>query len=483
MEPVTPISYDRAAVSVGIVHLGVGNFHRSHQANYVDQLLRLGDGKIWGITGVGVLPMDAGMRDALRSQDLEYTLIERRPDGTSSAARIGAIVEYLFAPDELDVVLDRLTNSSTRIVSLTITEGGYPVNDVTGEFDPRHPAIVADAAHGSRPTTAFGLMAEGLRRRADLGIEPFAVLSCDNVQGNGDVTRRCLVAFAAMSDSTLSDWIAEKVSFPNSMVDRITPATTAADRAWVSEEFGVDDAWPVLTEPFSQWVIEDRFPQGRPPLELVGVQFVTDVHPYELVKLRLLNASHQALAYFGILSGLTYVDQAANEPQIRSLIDRYMNDEATPTLSPVPGVDLDDYKSTLHERFGNRYIRDTLARVATDGSDRIPKFVVPVARALRDQGRPAPLAAAIIAGWARYLERALAEPGLPFSDRQDTAIGEAVARQQSDPVGFLRNADWFGRLADDSSFGHDFAFAYRALCDRPSCSAALTAVLSVPVET
>jgi mannitol 2-dehydrogenase len=468
---------------VGIVHLGVGNFHRSHQAMYVDRLLRLGEATDWGISGVGVLPGDVRMRDALCSQDLEYTLIERRADGESSATRIGSIVEYLFAPDEIDAVIDRLANPTTRIVSLTITEGGYPINDVTGEFDGTDPAIVADAQPGATPSTSFGIIAMALRRRAAAGQGPFAVVSCDNVEGNGAVARRSLVDFAALSDPRLSAWIAEHVPFPNSMVDRITPATTAADRRWVADEFDIDDAWPVLAEPFSQWVIEDDFPAGRPPLELVGVQFVNDVRPYELMKLRLLNACHQAIAYFGILDGQAFVDEAARDSQITDLINRYMNDEATPTLRPVPGVDLDSYKATLHERFRNRYIRDTLARLATDGSDRIPKFVVPVVRELRAQGRRAPMSAAIIAGWARYAELALEDSGLPFSDRQRTAIAEAVARQRADPAGFLRNSSWFGELADDDVFSRDFGVAYRALREGAGAGAAMEALLGSPAPT
>jgi mannitol 2-dehydrogenase len=483
MRTATPVSYDRGAVSVGIVHLGVGNFHRSHEAMYVDRLLRLGEARDWGISGVGVLPADANMRDALRSQDLEYTLIERMPDGESSATRIGAIVEYLFAPDEIDAVVDRLTDPATRIVSLTITEGGYPINDVTGQFDGTGPAVVADAQPGATPRTSFGIIATALRRRAAAGRGPFVVVSCDNIEGNGEVARRSLVEFAAMSDAGLSNWIAENVRFPNSMVDRITPATTSADRRWVADEFGVDDAWPVLAEPFSQWVIEDDFPTGRPPLELVGVQFVNDVRPYELMKLRLLNASHQAIAYFGILNGLTFVDEAARDPQIADLVNRYMNDEATPTLSPVPGVDLDSYKATLHERFRNRYIRDTLARVATDGSDRIAKFVVPVVRELRRQGRRAPVSAAIVAGWAWYSNLALEESGLPFSDRQRTVVAEAVVRQRADPTGFLRNSNWFGDLADDEVFSHDFGVAYSTLQERPRADAVLHALLESPAET
>lgn len=463
----TTITYDRSQVSVGIVHFGVGNFHRSHEAMYIDRLLRLGEATDWGICGVGVLPIDAGMRDALRSQGCEYTLVERHPDGAVDVTRIGSIVEYLYAPDDLDRVLERLADPASRIVSLTITEGGYNISDATGEFDITTAAIVADAQAGARPSTVFGIIVAGLRLRRERGVDPFTVVSCDNVEGNGTVARNSFMAFAAMIDPELSAWIGEHVRFPNSMVDRITPVTTDDDRRWVKDQFGVDDAWPVVAESFVQWVLEDDFPLGRPPLELAGVQLVQDVRPYELMKLRLLNASHQAMAYFGLLKGLVYVNDAAVDPQLVELMTRYMDDEATPTLAPVPGVDLAAYKRELIERFANPYVRDTLARLATDGSDRIPKFLVPVANELRADGEPAPLSAAIVASWARYAEVAFADPAMAFSDRQRGSMAAAAARQQVDPVGYLRNADWFGTLADDAQFGAAFGEVYRALRERP----------------
>jgi mannitol 2-dehydrogenase len=479
MQPVTPVTYDRRAIIPGIVHIGVGNFHRAHEAFYVDRLLRMGIAATWGISGIGIMPADARMRDALRSQDLEYTLIERHPSGIDHATRIGAIVEYLYAPDELDRVLERLAAPSTRIVSLTVTEGGYNISDATGEFDAGAPAVVADARPGAKPSTVFGIVTAGLRRRRDRGVPPFAVLSCDNVQANGAVARNSFVAFATMADPELAAWMRDNVAFPNAMVDRITPVTTDADRRWVRERFGIDDAWPVVTESFAQWIVEDDFPNGRPRLDQVGVQLVDDVRPYELMKLRLLNASHQAMAYFGLMKGEVYVEGAASDPQLIELMTRYMNEEATPTLEPVPGVDLDAYKLELLERFANPHVGDTLARLATDGSDRIPKFVVPVARERRAAGEDAPLSAAIIASWARYA--ALVTTGgadLPFADRQRERIEHAVARQRTDLSGFLRDPDWFGDLADDARFAADFARAYSLMTDGPDISAALRLTLS-----
>ena len=477
MEAYSPIAYARDGISVGIVHFGVGNFHRSHQAMYVDRLLRLGKAREWGICGVGVLPIDAEMRDALRSQDCEYTLVERHPNGDSPATRIGSIVDYLYAPDELDRVLERLADPATRIVSLTITEGGYNISDATGKFDVTTPSIVADAKPGARPATVFGIIAAGLRLRRERGIPPFTVMSCDNVEGNGNVARSSFVAFAGMFDGELASWIGSQVSFPNCMVDRITPRTTEADRLWVKERFGIDDAWPVIGEGFVQWCLEDEFPLGRPEFELVGVQMVPDVRPYELMKLRLLNASHQAMAYFGLLKGQVYVEEAATDPQLVALMARYMDEEATPTLDPVPGVDLAAYKKELIERFANPYVRDTLARLATDGSDRIPKFLVPVVREARAKGHAVPLSAAVIASWARYAELALADPTIPLNDRQRDAMAAAVARQQIDPVGYLRNPDWFGSFADDAGFCADYLAAYRSLREHRDPTDTLAGIL------
>jgi mannitol 2-dehydrogenase len=462
---VEPVDYDRSRVSVGIVHFGVGNFHRSHQAMYLDRLLRdpvaFDDARRWGICGVGVLPGDAAMRDALAGQDYEYTLVERHPDGSAPATRIGSIVDYLHAPDELDTVLERLAAPDTRIVSLTITEGGYNVSDVTGAFDVANPAIVADATPGAAPATVFGIVVAGLRRRRERGIPPFTIMSCDNIEGNGHVARDSFTAFARLVDPDLADWIGREVRFPSSMVDRITPVTTDADRAWVRghyafDEQPVDDAWPVLCEDFVQWVLEDDFLLGRPVWESVGVQLVDDVRPYELMKLRLLNAGHQALAYAGLLAGYEFAHEGASDPVIARYLRAYMDREATPTLDPVPGVDLEAYKDRLIERFANPYVRDTLGRLATDASDRIPKWLVPVIRELRARGASTALSASIVAGWVRYAQRCVAGEPLPFRDRQEEAVRAAVARQADDPIGFLRAPDWFGDLADDAGFVGEF---------------------------
>lgn len=467
MNPVAQPAYDRSDLTVGIVHFGVGNFHRSHQAMYLDRLFNDGVAREWAICGVGVLPGDIRMRDSLQSQGMRYTLVERYPDGAAPARTIASIAEYLFAPEDPEAVFEKLADPAVKIVSLTITEGGYNVSDETGEFDLSTPDVAADLRPGAVPTTVYGIVAEGARRRRERGIAPFTVMSCDNLQGNGHVAQGSFVAFAKAKDADLGSYMEREIFFPNSMVDRITPVTGADERAFVRDEYGVVDAWPVVSEGFVQWVLEDRFTQGRPPYERVGVQVVSDVMPYEKMKLRLLNASHQGLAYVGYLSGHRFAHEAATDPLIVELITRYMAEEAVPTLDPVPGVDLADYQRSLVDRFANVYVRDTLLRLATDGSDRIAKFVLPVVRDRIAAGESVDLAAAIAASWAVFA-RGVDEDGapIPMIDRQLDAVRRIAEEADDDPERFLTaGVSVFGDLATDSAFVTPFTRAYRLIRD------------------
>ncbi|MFI5718790.1 mannitol dehydrogenase family protein [Nocardia sp. NPDC051750] len=457
-------TYERSGIETGIVHFGVGGFHRAHQAMYLDRLLELGEAREWGICGVGVLPSDQRMRDVLRGQDCLYTLTVNRPDGTWETRVIGSIVEYLYAPNDPEAVVEKLADAGTRIVSLTITEGGYNFSAATGEFDTHNPAIVADLAPGAVPATTFGLVVEALARRRDRGIAPFTIMSCDNIEGNGHVARATFTAFARLRDPGLAEWIDRHGAFPNSMVDRITPATSDETIAAVTQRCAIEDHWPVVTEPFTQWVLEDTFTLGRPAYEKVGVQPVADVTPYELMKLRLLNASHQALGYFGYLSGYRLVHEAAQDPMFERFLLRYMNTEATPTLRPVPGVDLDEYKRTLIERFANPTIRDTLARLCADSSDRIPKWLLPVVRSQLQTGGDISCAAAVVASWARYAE-GLDEQGGPI-DIVDPLRDSLMARartQRTEPTAFLTDRAVFGDLIDEPRFVAAYLAALQSL--------------------
>jgi len=457
-------TYDRSRVRAGIVHLGVGAFHRSHQAMYLDRLLEQGQALDWGICGVGVLPADRRTAEVMAAQDCLYTLVVKHADGSMDARVVGSIVEYLLAPDDPEAVVEKMAAGTTRIVSLTVTEGGYNIGAVTGEFDAAHPDVVADLRPGAALRTSFGLVTEALVRRRDRGLAPFTVVSCDNVQHNGDVARRSFAAFAGLRDPELGAWVEREVPFPNSMVDRITPATTDEDRAEVARRFGVEDGWPVVCEPFTQWVLEDRSSLGRPPLEDAGVQVVADVDPYERMKLRLLNASHQGLAYLGRLAGYRLVHDAAQDPLFREFLFGYMEEEATPTLLPVPGIDLDAYRRELLERFANPAVRDTLARLAFDGSERLPKWLLPVVRDNLAAGGEVRRSAAIVAAWARYCE-AVDEQGEPIEvddSRRDRLTARAL-RQREDPLAFLADRDLFGDLADDERFTAPYLEALASL--------------------
>ncbi len=460
-------TYDRSRVRAGIVHLGVGAFHRSHQALYVDRLLEQGTAQEWGICGVGVLPSDRRMAEAMAAQDCLYTLVVKHPDGTLEPRVVGSIAEYLLAPDDPEAVVEKLAAETTRIVSLTVTEGGYNFSAVTGEFDADDPDVISDLQPGAALRTTFGLVTEALVRRRERGVAPFTVVSCDNIQHNGDVARRSFAAFARLRDPDLGAWVEREVPFPNSMVDRITPATTDDDRAEVARRFGVEDRWPVVCEPFVQWVLEDRFPLGRPPLEDAGVQIVDDVEPYERMKLRLLNSGHQALAYLGSLVGYRLVHEAAQDPLFQRLLLDYMVVEATPTLRPVPGIDLDAYRRELLERFANPAVRDTLARLAFDGSERLPKWLLPVVRDNLAAGGEVRRSAAVVAGWARYSE-GVDDEGRPLeiTDRRKERLAANARRSREDPLAFLADRELFGDLVDDERFTAPYLATLASLYER-----------------
>ncbi|MGD0558579.1 MAG: mannitol dehydrogenase family protein [Streptosporangiaceae bacterium] len=460
--------YDRRDVTTGIVHIGVGNFHRSHQAMYIDTLMNGGVAMDWGICGIGVQPSNARMRDVLAAQDGLYTLVIRHGDGTWDARVIGSVVEYLFAPDDPEAAIEKMAAPATRIVSLTVTEGGYNLSAVTGEFNASDELVAADLRPGAVPRTVFGLVTEALARRRARGIPAFSILSCDNIQGNGHVSQRAFTAFARLRDPELADWMTGHVRFPNCMVDRITPKTTEEDRAELSRRFGIDDQWPVLCEPFTQWVLEDDFADGRPPLEDAGVQIVPDVEPYELMKLRLLNASHQALCYPGHLVGYRFVHEVTTDPLFSRFLLDYMTQEAIPTLRPVPGVDLYRYSNQLIERFSNPEVRDTVARLCSNGSDCIPKFLLPVIRQRLAAGQPVTRSAAVVATWARYAEGA-DENGEPheLDDALAPQLQAAARRQRRHPTAFLEdNRTIFGELAEDPRFTGVYSAILTSLLER-----------------
>lgn len=459
-------AYPRGNADKHIVHFGVGGFHRAHQAMYLDALLVNGLADGWGITGVGVLSFDEKMRDAMAAQDCLFSLVMKPPNGTIEGRVIGSIMEFLFVPDGPEAVLERLCDPATKIVSLTITESGYPINDSTGEFDPQDDPTKADIAGDGPRQSAFGLIVEALRRRREAGTQAFTIMCCDNIQHNGDVARAAVLGFAKAKDAELAAWIEAEVAFPNSMVDRITPAPNDALRAEVAERFDVADACPVSSESFTQWVMEDRFPAGRPDFDKVGVQLVDDVDPYEMMKLRLLNASHQALAYAGFLAGYEQVHEAVGDPNLHAyLLQAYMRGEAIPTLKPVPGVDLDAYTDELLKRFSNEEVRDTLARLAVDGSDRMSKFLFPVIKDRVAMGEASPACALIVATWARFMEGSddNGRPS-PITDKREAELTEAALADRENPGVFLDHPI-FGGLGSESGFRAEYVAAKQTLLD------------------
>jgi mannitol 2-dehydrogenase len=405
------------------------------------------------------------MAEVMAAQDCLFTLVVKHSDGSLDARVVGSIVDYLFAPDDPEVVVERMADPATRIVSLTVTEGGYNASAVTGEFDGSHPGVVHDLQPGAALRTSFGLVVEALVRRRDRGIPPFTVVSCDNIPHNGDLARSSYAAFAALRDPELGEWVRGHVPFPNSMVDRITPVTGDDDRAQLAERFGVEDRWPVVCEPWTQWVLEDSFADGRPPLEDAGVQLVDDVVPYELMKLRLLNAGHQVLAHLGRLAGFQHVHEVCSDPSFRRVLAGYLDAEGTPTLPPVPGIDLAAYKAELVERFASPAVRDTLDRIRAEASDRIPQFLLPVLRANLASGGPIDVAVTVLAAWARSAEGAddLGRP-IGLTDARADALEQRA--RAGDPLAFVADRELFGNLVEDERFTGRYVAALESLRSR-----------------
>jgi len=447
--------FDIARRRAGILHFGVGNFHRAHQAVYLHKLFEMGRDHDWGIIGAGVLASEISHFDTLKAQDCLYTIVEQAAD--RSAARIVASLLDMIRPGDTQAIIAALARPEIRIVSLTITEGGYFIDAAGTGLDATHPDIVADSRNPGAPKTVFGLIIAGLKVRRALGLPAFTIMSCDNIPGNGSATRNAVTGLARLFDAELADWIAGSVAFPNTMVDRITPATGEPERARIRHDFGVGDSVPVFCEEFTQWVLEDDFPAGRPALEQVGVQFVSDVRPFERMKIGVLNGSHAMIAYPAALLGYTYIHEAIEDPLIRGFVEKVQQTEVLPHLAPHR-TDPAAYLQTILKRFSNPAIQDTVARVCFDGSSRQPKFVVPSILNCAAAGqRPAGLALSC-ALWCRYCFGVDdAGRAIPPNDPKWGALNAAAAAAVNDPASWIQSGI-YGELAGQETFSELFAF-------------------------
>ena len=463
-------NYDRSTLTPGIVHLGIGAFHRAHMAVYVDDLLK--DHPDWAIVGASLRRPDT--KEALEPQDGLFTVAVRDADGVRPRI-IGSILNVLDVNTQREELLELMASAPIRIVSLTVTEKGYCHDPATGELDERHPDIVADLANPTAPRSAPGMVVEALARRYAAGLMPFTVMSCDNLPSNGVTVKRIVIKLASLRDAALGAWVAEHVAFPSTMVDRIVPSTTDADRAEIAGLIGAEDAWPIMTEPFTQWVIEDHFPAGRPPFEQAGAEVVADVEPYERMKLRMLNGSHSTLAYLGYLAGHEHVSDAIADPSFATLIHEMMTEEVMPTLD-MPGVDLAAYRDQLLERFANPALKHRTWQIAMDGSQKLPQRLLGTIRDRIAADEEFFRLALGVAGWMRYIV-GIDEKGENIDVRDPLALRlmAIAADAGTDPEalfqGLVGLSEVFGTdLADNEDFGDAVVPALDSLFEEGSAA-------------
>ena len=454
--------YSHSELSAGVMHFGVGNFHRAHQAVYLDALFNTGRDRDWAIIGAGVMPSDEKMRQVLATQNFLSSVVEQSANQVAVTVT-GAMIDFLSPGDPANIIL-QLADPAIRIVSLTITEGGYFIDPASGLFDTDNPEIVSDAVTPETPQTVFGLIVAGLKRRRDAGTAPFTVMSCDNIPHNGVVTCNAVTGLAQLSDPELAGWIQANVAFPNGMVDRITPATGDRERKILSQDFGIEDGCPVFCEDFTQWVLEDNFPAGRPALETVGVQFVPDVTPYENMKIRILNGGHAVIAYPAGLLDIHFAHEAMEHPLIRGFLEKVEHEEIIPIVPPVPETDLKNYYKKIEERFANPKIGDTIRRLCLDGSNRQPKFIIP---SIVDQLK----AAAEITGlalesalWCRYCfgtteSGKQIEPNDPNWDR----LVNVAQKARDNSAAWLEMEDIYGDIGNSGLFRERFTQILQAV--------------------
>lgn len=447
-------TYARNELTAGMVHIGVGGFHRAHQAFYTHMLQETFNAPEWGICGIGLREGDRKIHDVLKKQNGLYTLIVKHPDGKTTPTIIGSINDFLLGVDNPIIVIDRMAAASTKIISLTITEGGYNFNPSSGEFDFKNSDIQHELKYPDNPKTVYGFLTASLKKRRDAGLPAFTVMSCDNIQHNGDVIRDMLLSFAKQQDATLAKWIEKEVCFPNSMVDRITPVTTQADIDYLVKTYGIKDEWPVTCEPFLQWVVEDNFSNGRPEFEKVGVQFVPDVKPYEKMKLRLLNAGHSVLGILGALHGHKTINACMEDKTFVTYLRAFMDKEATPVLDEVKGIDLNAYKDSLVVRFANPNIKDSVSRICSESSAKLPKFLIATLEENLAGERNIEFITLVIAAWCYYCDKQTDKNGQPLEiiDAMSSELQKVAQLTKTDPLAFIKQESLFGDLSKNKRF-------------------------------
>ena len=458
-------NYDRNNLTAGIVHIGLGNFHRAHQSWYLHRLMQQGQAHDWAIIGAGVKEFDKAQRLKLQAQDFLTTLLELSPVGRRVEV-VGSMIDYVPIEADNGALIAQMAKPEIKIVTLTVTEGGYYIDPVSKSFDSNHPDIVYDATHPEAPKTAFGAMVAALRLRRDSGVGPFTCQSCDNLQGNGATLRQVIVALAKLSDPKLSEWIEANCSFPNSMVDCIVPATTAKELDLV-HDLGISDEVPVTHEDFRQWVIEDDFCAGRPDWDIVGATFTNDVHDFEIMKIRILNGGHQVIAVPGELLSIETIDQCMKNSLLGPLFKKVILSEVAPHVKPVPSITPENYVDLVHKRFSNPKIIDTTRRVAFDGSSRQPGFLIPSIRDGLANATSIDGLALIQASWARMCEGTredgtVIEPNDPFWDELQSNAKAA----RSNPSVWLEMNQIYGNLAREPQFANSFKFWFDVIWDQ-----------------
>jgi len=470
--------YDRSNLKMEIVHIGVGGFHRSHLAYYVHQLLK-GDAAS-ALCGIGLREADNNIHEVLKAQDHLYTLMVKHPNGTIEPEVIGSIVDFKMGITDPEPVITQMAHADTRIVSLTITEGGYNFNPNTGEFNFNNPDIQHELRHPQDPITVYGFLTEALKRRRNAGLPAFTIMSCDNIEHNGDVARKMLLTFAEAQDSDLAQWIAKEVCFPNSMVDRITPVTTPADIETLAATYGVQDAWPVTCEPFIQWVVEDKFSNGRPAFEKVGVQFVPDVGPYEKMKLRLLNAGHSVLGLLGALHGHPTINVCVEDGLFAKYLRAFLDEEATPILGDIEGINLSDYKNSLLERFANPNIKDSVSRICSESSAKLPKFLIATIHENLAAGGSIKFATLVLVAWCYYSDKQVDQNGHPIEiiDAMQGKLHGAAKETKNTSLAFVKQESLFGRLSENERFTTCYTTMLQELYSTGDVKSLMTAILT-----